>query len=585
MRVEPDDDRWLPLAQAVAEEQPVAWDRALQEATTTADASVVEALRTLQRIIAARHRDPEAPAPDPVQWAHLIVLEKIGEGAFGAVYRARDNRLATDVALKLLRPRRDADAVNADRVLKEARLMARVRHPNVATVYGADHTQDRVGFWMELVNGRTLDDIVKSQGPFSAAEATSMAIDLCRALAAVHHAGLLHGDIKAHNVMREAGGRIVLMDFGAGNDLADGDQAGAHVAGTPVYLAPEVLQGQPRTTASDIYSLGVLLYFLVTGRYPVYAPTKTAIVRSHQQDARTRLRDARPDLSDRFIDVVESATAADPRNRYESAGAFEAALRTIEARRGRFDRTAAILFAAVFIAIVAAAMLWMMRPAPGVPVQPSGVASQSDADRGGGAAKPVAAPRAVARATTPYRIEVAFYSQDATGRHRLRPGDRVWLGGRLLLSVQSSVPTYLYVVNEDDRGGSFLMFPVRDRSIVNPLPAGEPVQLPRNYYWQVSTLGGHEHFVVFASPERQEAFEQVIDTLPTPREGEPLDHTPLPRDFMDRLRSVGGLVPAGPAAGGRSLGLSKHFSTPLPAAPETVSGLWVRTMTLASAGR
>jgi serine/threonine protein kinase len=123
-------------------------------------------------------------------------------------------------------------------------------------------------------------------------------MDLCRALAAVHGTGTLHGDVKAHNVMRGAGGHITLTDFGTSKDLSreqrrlDGD-----FAGTPLYLAPEVFTGAPRTVASDVYSLGVLLFYLVTGTYPVDGATRTEVGRRHDQPgARRLLRDVRPDL-------------------------------------------------------------------------------------------------------------------------------------------------------------------------------------------------------------------------------------------------------------------------------------------------
>src|SRR5262249_33548864 len=146
-------------------------------------------------------------------------------------------------------------------IVSEARLLARVRHENVVTVYGADVVNGQVGLWMELIHGRRLDALVATDGPFVAQDAAKIGVALCGALAAVHQAGLLHRDVKAQNVMREARGRVVLMDFGAGRELMDET---AHPVGTPVYLAPEVLAGQPASIQSDIYSLGVLLFFLTS---------------------------------------------------------------------------------------------------------------------------------------------------------------------------------------------------------------------------------------------------------------------------------------------------------------------------------
>ena len=122
---------------------------------------------------------------------------------------------------------------------------------------------------MEFVRGRTLKQIVDDGSVFSGAEAVRIGIDVAHAVAAVHGAGMLHRDIKAQNVMLADEGRAVLMDFGTGRELAD--NFSSDVAGTPLYLAPEILAGGDATVQSDIYSLGVLLYYLVTGSYPVRA--------------------------------------------------------------------------------------------------------------------------------------------------------------------------------------------------------------------------------------------------------------------------------------------------------------------------
>src|SRR6185503_6963433 len=189
----------------------------------------------------------------------------------------------------------------------------------------------RVGLWMELVRGTTLEDLLQRQGTFSGPEASFVGRDMCGAVAAVHRAGLLHGDIKAHNVMREEGGRNVLMDFGAGKDL-DMDFLHAYVggaddfAGTPLYLAPEVFTGSRRTQATDIYSLGVLLFHLVTNRYPVEGDTRAAVEDAHRRArARSRSAPAVPDCGG----IRKRARAVPWR-------------RSGEARRERRRRTAAL---------------------------------------------------------------------------------------------------------------------------------------------------------------------------------------------------------------------------------------------------
>jgi hypothetical protein len=158
----------------------------------------------------------------------------------------------------------------------------------------------------------------------SPGEATSVGQEVCRALAAVHRANIIHRDVKAHNVMRaHDGGRIILMDFGAGQFV---DDRSSRAQGTPLYLAPEVLRGEDATPRSDIYAAGVLLFHLVTGRYPVEGASPAALIEAHERGERRRLRDERPDLPESFIAIVERALNPDPRRRYSTAGDMEAKL-------------------------------------------------------------------------------------------------------------------------------------------------------------------------------------------------------------------------------------------------------------------
>src|SRR5499427_4488512 len=203
-------------------------------------------------------------APAISRWGLLECRRKIAGGRFGTVHLAWDPALEREVALKVLQA-----AGRSHIVIQEGRLLARVRHPNVVTVYGIDEYEGTVGLWMEWVEGLTLTQVLTARGLLGGHEAALIGVDVCRALAAVHKAGLLHRDIKAQNVMREAGGRVVLMDFGAGEVRNEAASAEPRAIGTPLYLAPELFEGKPATIASDIYSLGVLLYHLMTGRYPV----------------------------------------------------------------------------------------------------------------------------------------------------------------------------------------------------------------------------------------------------------------------------------------------------------------------------
>lgn len=373
----PDNASLIDLATAISDGAPIDWPAVESSMVDQSDRVVIGHLRVIAEIVALQERlaaahtsiadelrEAAKAAPDRREslpsWGPLRLIELVGHGAFGEVYRAWDPRLDREVALKLLRrsqSRRRAGSF----LIEEGRLLAKIRHPNVITVYGAERIGDHVGIWMELIEGHTLAQLVGASGPFEPSDVTGIGIDLCRAVAAVHRAGLLHRDIKAHNVMRDADGRIVLMDFGAGRDLpVDRDD----VAGTPLYLAPEIFERRDATAQSDIYSLGVLLYQLATGTYPVMGSTFGEIRDRHRRGDRRPLSSGRVDLPPAFIPVVERALAPDPAARFESAAAMEAALAAmtesarVPARRRLVPRAVAWTVALVaVIAVVSAARL------------------------------------------------------------------------------------------------------------------------------------------------------------------------------------------------------------------------------------
>jgi serine/threonine-protein kinase len=329
------DERLLSVAKAVSDGEKVDWSRAESEAQNPEERELVGLLREIGDV-AEMHRTirrTEAAAasrpPAPVWWGRLEIQEKIGEGASAEVFRARDPKLDRDVALKIFRHGKWMNPEQRRALLIEGQNLARLRHENVVAVYGADEHDGRVGIWMELVEGRTLGEIVKSQGPYSATEASQIGIELSRALAAVHRRNVVHADLKSQNVKREEGGRIVLMDFSSSQraDVVPGNPE-SDPAGTPLYMAPELWERNTPTVESDIYALGVLLYFLVTGDYPVQARSIEELRRAHERGQRRLLRDERPELPDNFVRAVEKALSRNPNDRFRSAGALEEALRT-----------------------------------------------------------------------------------------------------------------------------------------------------------------------------------------------------------------------------------------------------------------
>jgi serine/threonine protein kinase len=324
----------LELALAIADGSAIDWD-----ASARADLpqSMTDELRLVERLAQLHARTPvcgdEPPAAGaPLDtWGPLRIIEPIGRGTFGDVYKARDPRLDRPVALKLVRRREPGEST----VIEEARLMARVRHPHVITVHGAERIEGRVGFWMEFLEGETLEEELIRRGPFEPREVAAIGATLASALTAVHRAGLVHRDIKAHNVMRDSEGRLVLTDFGAGRELNGRANGVPELAGTPLYLAPEILAGGDASPASDVYSLGVLLYRLACGSFPIVAESLRDLRAAHQRRAWPRLRAIRPGVPRPLAAAIERALEADP-NRRISTAQLESRLRdTASTRRTR----------------------------------------------------------------------------------------------------------------------------------------------------------------------------------------------------------------------------------------------------------
>jgi serine/threonine-protein kinase len=232
-------------------------------------------------------------------WGDFQLLQILGRGGFGEVYRAWDPVLEREVALKLLLPRGMDPEQEFTSMVAEARAMAKVHHPNIVPVYGVDRREGRVGFWSEFVRGQTLNALIAAQGVMDEQTAAQTCVELCDALGAVHAAGLLHRDIKPGNAMRDANGRVLLMDFGLSQNLL----AGSGWSGTPAYMAPEVSAGHAASVQSDLYAMGVMLRYLTTGSV---TPTVA--------------------LPARLAGIVKRATETDVSLRYASAAQMGAEL-------------------------------------------------------------------------------------------------------------------------------------------------------------------------------------------------------------------------------------------------------------------
>lgn len=214
------------LAEAVADGRTPDWQSAELSSSDSVERGVIAKLRAVQAIHGlyrtrgnslggAAGRTQLSPGD---VWGSLEIREHVGSGRFGDVYRAWDPALDREVALKLVRRTAGQDGTET-KIVEEGRLMARVRHPNVVIIHGAQRVDGVAGLWMELIEGHTLARELAARGPFDAQELTRVGVEVSRALAAVHRAGWVHRDVKAQNVLRDASGRIVLGDFGTGREL------------------------------------------------------------------------------------------------------------------------------------------------------------------------------------------------------------------------------------------------------------------------------------------------------------------------------------------------------------------------------
>ena len=244
------------------------------------------------------------------------------------MYRAWDSTLDREVALKILHERSpETGDTNSGQVIAEGRLMARVRHPNVVTIYGAQRIDGRTGLWMEFIHGETLESELRERGPHAAHALATIGVELCSALGAVHAAGLVHRDVKAQNVLRESSGRIILGDFGTGREFVEGERVTAELAGTPAYAAPEVFATTggdakgPISTASECFSF--------TLRRAAIRCVELRFVRCVKRMPRTiepRCDSTRPDVPARLAAVIDRALDPDPACRFADASSMSKAL-------------------------------------------------------------------------------------------------------------------------------------------------------------------------------------------------------------------------------------------------------------------
>jgi serine/threonine-protein kinase len=264
--------------------------------------------------------------------AHYEILDKLGAGGMGQVYRARDRKLRRDVALKMLPPEVARDPERVQRLTQEARAVASLNHPNIVTVYAIEESDGLHFLTMEYVQGKSLDQVIPAGG-LPRERLLALALPLAEALAAAHAVGVVHRDLKPANVVLGNDGRAKILDFGlakflAASEAADGPVETATmsvltqegmVMGTVPYMSPEQLQGEPVDARSDVYSFGVMLFEMATGQRPFQAKSQAGLVSAILKDPTPSVTDLRSDVPSSLQRVVSRCLAKNPTGRFQAA--------------------------------------------------------------------------------------------------------------------------------------------------------------------------------------------------------------------------------------------------------------------------
>jgi eukaryotic-like serine/threonine-protein kinase len=270
-------------------------------------------------------------AKDTVVDERYRVLHRIGSGGMADVYCAEDLQLGRRVALKLLYRRFAEDAEFVERFRREASSAAGLQHPNVVAVYDRGEFDDTYYIAMEFLEGRSLKQVVRQEGALDPDRAIDLVIQILKAARFAHRRGIVHRDIKPHNVIVDDEGRAKVTDFGIARAGASDMTETGSIMGTAQYLSPEQAQGHPVDARSDLYSVGVVLYELLTGRVPFDAESAVTIALKQVSEEPVPVSEFNPAVSEQLEDVVTRALQKDPANRFADAEEFIVAL---EAARG-----------------------------------------------------------------------------------------------------------------------------------------------------------------------------------------------------------------------------------------------------------
>lgn len=247
------------------------------------------------------------------------IIEELGRGGMGRVYKALDLEIDEKVALKVLNPEISSDQKTIERFRNELKLARKIRHKNVCQMFDLDTAENTYFITMEYVSGEDLKSTVNRLGRLSEGKILLIAKQICKGLAEAHRVEVIHRDLKPQNIMIDRAGDVRIMDFGIARTLQPtGLTETGMMIGTPDYMSPEQAVGEPIDNRTDIYSLGVILFELATGRVPFKGDTAVSVALKHKTEAPPRPKNINPSISDRFNDLILKCLEKEKKDRYQS---------------------------------------------------------------------------------------------------------------------------------------------------------------------------------------------------------------------------------------------------------------------------
>jgi serine/threonine-protein kinase len=259
------------------------------------------------------------------------IIEELGKGGMGKVYRVEDKKIKEEVALKLIKPEIASDKKTIERFSNELKIARKIRHKNVCGMYDLDEKNGTYYITMEYVPGEDLESFIRRAGPLNAGKTLFIAKQVCEGLAEAHRLGVIHRDLKPQNIMIDKEGNARIMDFGIARSLKAKGITGAGVmVGTPEYMSPEQVESKEVSQQSDIYSLGVILYEMMTGRVPFEGDTPLSVAVKHKTEAPPDPKQINKQIPENLSRLILKCLEKDRDNRYQSAEEARSELTNIE---------------------------------------------------------------------------------------------------------------------------------------------------------------------------------------------------------------------------------------------------------------